>query len=103
MALSARAKRGAGSHVTAPVVHGPYDPMRLYARMAKFYKWTFESMEQMHFVTFFAFVREAAEINREEAEETARARRTGYSTPTVEAAQGMFEEAVPYTGETVAI
>ena len=78
----------------------PYDPMKIYARMAKYYGWSHDQMERMHFVTFFAYVREASEMIEEERREYERAR---CGTNNAGQVQGMFTEAEAYTGETVAI
>lgn len=82
----------------------PYDPMRIYARAAKFYGWSLRDMEHMHFVTFFGFIREASEINEEEKAEYDRARRQqGQGSASPDQAMGMFAVAERYTGETIAI
>jgi hypothetical protein len=101
MAHCARAKlQGTAGGV---LVREPYDPMRIYARMARIYRWSFEAMEQMHFITFFAFVREASEMHREDEEATLRARRNQGGTTPPGNAEGLFPVAEPYKGETVAI
>jgi hypothetical protein len=78
----------------------PYDPVRIYARMAKYYGWSMRDMEQMHFPLFFAMVREASEMNEEEKAEYDRKRRS-QGTAEPEQVQGLFPEAQEYTGETI--
>lgn len=79
----------------------PYDPMRLYARMAKYYGWSHSEMEQMHFATFFAYAREANEMIEEEKREYDRSKHGHRASP--DQLQGLFQEAEQYQGETVAI
>lgn len=96
MVQAARRKLG-----TLRAVREPYDPMKLYARMAKYYGWSHSEMEQMHFPTFFAYVREANEMMEDEKREYERARHGHGASP--EQLQGVFAEAEEYGGETVAI
>jgi len=66
-AQAAERKRGKVSRVGAKE---PYDPARLYARMCRYYKgWTPRDIDAMHFVTFFAMVREASIASEEEQAE----------------------------------
>lgn len=101
-AMAASARRKLTGQVPGASTREPYDPMKIYARMAKYYGWSFEQMQNMHFITFFAFVREASEMNEEEKREIERNRR-GQGTTTVDQAQGLFPEAQAYQGETVTI
>lgn len=49
-----------------PIV-AAYRPAKLYAQMCRFYKgWTPKVIDDMHYLTFFAMVREANELAREE-------------------------------------
>jgi hypothetical protein len=101
MAATARAKL-TGQPI-ASTMREPYDPMRIYARMSKYYGWSHQDMEQMHFVTFFGYVREANEMSEEEKAEYERAKRGQQTSTTPEQALGMFPVAERYQGETVAI
>lgn len=103
-AAAARAKLTGQPLVAAPLKE-PYDPMRIYARMAKYYGWTHEAMERMHFVTFFAYVREASVMNDEEKAEYERGVRRQQQSQqgTPEQALAAFPTATKYDGETVAI
>ncbi len=91
------------------VLHGqgPFDPMRLYARMARYYRFSHQEMEQMHFVTFFGYLREAQIMNDEEKAENDRIRHQGSVQQHAPGADGMgvdgFPVATPYEGETVEI
>lgn len=99
MAAAARRKLDRGEDHRAG--RESYDPMKIYARMAKYYGWSHESMEQMHFPTFFAYVREASAMIEEEKREYDKARRGHRANPGQ--IQGMFQEAEAYQGETVEI
>lgn len=83
----------------------PYDPMRVYSRAAKFYGWSHREMEWMHFVTFFAYLREASEINDEEQAAFERARREAQSGQVATEADvaSMLPHMQHYEGETVAL
>jgi hypothetical protein len=94
MVQAARRKLGLQSHQARE----PYDPSKLKARMAKYYGWSYSEIDQMHFVEFFAAVREANVMIEEEKREYERSRRGEPSQ-----LQGMFQEAEQYQGETVAI
>ncbi|GAC1471399.1 MAG: hypothetical protein PVSMB5_20010 [Ktedonobacteraceae bacterium] len=100
-AMAQAARRKLGIIGGAKAGRDPYDPMKLYARMAKYYGWSHESMEHMHFPTFFAYLREANEMIEEEKREYDRARRGHRANPGQ--IQGMFQEAEIYQGETIEI
>ncbi len=50
-----------------PVNVAGYKPARAYAVACKEYGWTVKTCDEMHYLTFFAMLREAAEINREQS------------------------------------
>jgi hypothetical protein len=79
--------------------------MKAFSRMAKFYRFSHQEMEQMHFVTFFAYVREASEINDEEERAFERAKQQGAGQQVVEAeaVAGALPQMQNYEGETVAL
>ena len=98
-AQAAERKRGKVSRLSG---REPYDPAKLYARMCKFYRgWTPRDIDQMHFLTFFAMVREAGIMNEEEQAEYNKAKQGNTTTPGV--ALGDFPQARPYEGKTVAV
>lgn len=86
----------------------PFDPMALYAQVAKYYRFSHQEMEQLHFPTFFGYVREAQLQIEAERKESDRLRHQGAHNGTyTPGADGMgvegFEVARPYAGETVEI
>ena len=97
-AQAAQRKRGG---IVQPIGKEPYDPMKLYARMSKYYGWSHREMDNMHFPTFFGYVREAQIISDEEKAEYDKAKRNSQGTGT----QGLgdFPQPKPYEGETVAL
>lgn len=101
MAAAARAKL-TGQPVGS---REPYDPMKAYSRAAKFYGWSHKEMEAMHFVTFFAYIREASEINDEEQAAFERAKRESQQGQVATEADiaNMVPQMQTYEGETVAI
>lgn len=80
----------------------PYDPMKLYARMKKYYGMSHAEMDSMHYATFFGYVREAQVMIDEEKAEYDKARQQGNTTQAV-GGLGDFPQAKPYEGETVAL
>lgn len=86
----------------------PFDPMRMYADVAKHYGFADSDMEQMHFPRFFGYLREAQLHNEREKQEVDRIKRQGAGNATyTPGPDGMgmegFAVATPYAGETVAI
>lgn len=86
----------------ATVGKEPYDPMKVYARVAKYYGWSHEAIDMMHFVTLFGYVREMHKMNEDEKAEYDRARRNG-TQATAAPTDGVFPVAHRYEGETVAL
>lgn len=70
-----------------------YDPPRLYARIAKYLGFSHRDMDDMHFVTFFSYVREATLI----AEEEANASRSSSPDYSVGAAEAQLSSYIPRT------
>jgi hypothetical protein len=89
--------------------HAAYDPMRLYARMARFYRFSNESMDHMHFPTFFGYVREADLMIAEEKAEIDRVWKTPATKSTLAPADAEnflhheFPSAMNYQGEVIAL
>lgn len=83
----------------------PYDPMALYAYLAKYYRFSDREMDAMHFPRFFGYVRRMSVMQDEENAAYERARRQGQrqATATPEQAQGLFIKPEEYQGETVAL
>lgn len=50
-------------------VPNAYDPMALFAKMAKYYRFSHSEMNAMHFPTFFGYVRECAIMQEKEQAE----------------------------------
>lgn len=80
-----------------------YDPMRLYARMAKFYGWSHNQIDAMHFVTFFGYVREAQIMLDEEKAAYNTPAANGQVVPSEQAAMVVSDlpQVQPYEGETI--
>jgi hypothetical protein len=97
-AQAAERKRGKTTRLSG---REPYDPMRLYARMKKYYGMSHAEMDSMHFATFFGYVREAQIMIDEEKAEYDKAR-AGNTTQAI-GGLGDFPQARPYEGETVPI
>jgi hypothetical protein len=43
-----------------------YDPIKLYARLAKYYGWSHKDIDLLHYATFFGYVRETQDLIDEE-------------------------------------
>jgi hypothetical protein len=86
--------------------HEPFDPMKLYSDVAKYYHFSDSDMEQMHYPKFFGYVREAQLKIEAERKESDRIRNQGSNATYTPGADGMgvegFPVARPYEGETVA-
>lgn len=91
--------QAARKHLTGGM-REPYDPMRLYARVLRFYNGaiTDERLEAMDYRRFLGYVREADILSREERD--AYPRHQG-NTSDVSLVLSEFPKAQPYTGETV--
>jgi hypothetical protein len=95
-AQAAERKRGKTTRLSG---REPYDPMKLYARMKKYYGMSHAEMDSLHFATFFGYVREAQIMIDEEKAEYDKTRAGSTATPG--AALGDFPQARPYEGETI--
>lgn len=95
-----RAQAQAARQHTQGRTREPYDPMRLYARVLRFYQGsiTDERLETMDYRRFLGYVREADILSQDEAR--------AYQSPQRESSDvslvlNEFPKAQPYTGETV--
>ncbi len=102
-------KRGQVSSDETMLLGKTYDPMRLYARMAKYYGFSHRTMDTMHIPTFFGYVREASIMIDEEQAEIDKKNKAGntakqpLSPQEAEAfVKREFGVAQPYPGEVVA-
>lgn len=86
-------------------VQESYDPMRLYARMAKYYGWSHNQIDAMHFVTFFGYVREAQIMLDEEKATYTTPAANGQAVTPEQAAMVVSDlpQVLPYEGETVSL
>lgn len=92
----------ASSDRIVPVSSQTYDPMKLYAQMAKYYGWSHKEMDWMHFPTFFGYVREANLMIEKEKAEIARAKNASSQQQQVltpEQARSYFSLPESYTGD----
>lgn len=95
-AQAAERKRGKPSRIG---IKEPYDPMKLYARMKKYYGMSHAEMNEMHYATFFGYVREA-QVMQEEEEQAYNKAKNGTSANTG-MSLGDFPQPQDYQGETV--
>lgn len=47
-----------------------YNPTRLYAQMTKYYRISPKELDEMHYLLFFGYLREAQQMNEEEKRQT---------------------------------
>ena len=77
-----------------------YDPMMLFARVARFYRFSDRDMDEMHYPRFFAYVRNANIMIEEDKRQLADIRATGNGQQEMsgEELRNMFPEARLWDG-----
>lgn len=88
-------------------VPNAYDPMAIFAKMAKFYRFSHSEMNAMHFPTFFGYIREMALMQEKEQAEYDRIKRErpGQQALSPQETESFvkqaFPVAMPYEGEVI--